>query len=299
MGSMFKLGIVSKDKDFATELLEIGIKEIERIEDLLSEFRVDSMTSKINEDAGIAPTLLNKEVFGLIERSLQISQISNGAFDITIGPLKKLYQFNNSEFDFPKAGQITKALKGVGYEKVKLDASSLMVKLKEPGMRISFAAIGKGYAADQVRKIWKSLEVESGYINASGDLCAFGKNEESNPWTIGIANPNKKNTPLLHLVLRDRAIATSGDYEQFFMHMGKRYSHSLNPKTGLPLSGIKSVSVISPSAELSDGLATAVYTLGEKAGISFVNSLPQTHAIVINEKDEVHFSEDIDYEGLL
>jgi thiamine biosynthesis lipoprotein len=129
-------------------------------------------------------------------------------------------------------------------------------------------------------------------------LCAFGKNAKGKPWTIGIANPNDRKKNLLHLDLSDRAIATSGDYEQFFNYQGKRYSHSLNPKTGLPLSGIKSVSVISPSAELSDGLATAVYTLGEKAGISFVNSLPQTHAIVINENNEVHFSEDINYEGI-
>ena len=119
MGSVFELGVVTIDENWATKLIEIGIKEIERFEDILSEFRPDSMTSKINQNAGVVPTKLNTEVFELIKRSIQIAQISNGAFDITVGPLKKLYQFKNADFVFPKSKKITQALNLVGYEKVK------------------------------------------------------------------------------------------------------------------------------------------------------------------------------------
>jgi len=298
MGSAFELGLLADQKEVAEDLLTLGVDEIKRIEQLLSEFRDDSITHQINRDAGLRPTILKAEVFHLLQRCWQISNLSEGAFDITIGPLKSIYQFKNKSFDFPASEVIQEKLQLVGFDLVELNPEKSTIFLTKKGMKLSFAAIGKGYAADKVKALWKAKGVQSGYINASGDLCAFGNQVNNLPWTVGIANPTHKDKILLNLKVSERAIATSGDYEQHFLYRGKRYSHSLNPKSGLPLSGIKSVSVISPSAELSDALATVIYTLGETSGIDFVNLLPQTHAIIINEEDEIHFSDQIEYETI-
>jgi len=162
------------------------------------------------------------------------------------------------------------------------------------GMYISFAAIGKGYAADCVKKIWQKEGVKSGYINASGDLTAFGTKPDGSLWKMGITNPDNTKEILFYIPVSFASVATSGDYEQYFIYNGKRYSHNINPKTGLPLQGIKSVSVISPSAELSDALATAVSVMGRERGIDFINQLPNTHCVFITEDNQTFFSQKLD-----
>ena len=165
-------------------------------------------------------------------------------------------------------------------------------------MKLSFAAIGKGYASDRVKMIWQQMGVTSGYVNASGDLNAFGTKADGSHWNIGIANPDDKTKMILFVPVINASVATSGDYEQYFMHQGKRYSHNIDPRSGLPLTGVKSVSVFSPSAELSDALATAIYVMGSSKGISFVNQLPQTHAIIIDEENNLSLSKNLNYEKI-
>ena len=295
MGSGFELKIVCESWTKAEPLLELGINEIKRIEDLISEFKEDALTSVINKNAGIQPVQVNREVFDLIERSLNLSALTQGAFDITAGLLKKLYRFKNQKFSFPKKEIIQNALTKVGWKKIEMDSSNLSVFLTKKDMHISFAAIGKGYAADRVKKIWLENGVTSGVINASGDLAAFGNRADGTPWKVGIAHPDKKNEMLFYVPLKNAAVATSGDYEQFFIHDGTRYSHNINPVTGLPLKGIKSVSIFSPGAELSDALATAVYVMGIDTGLHFVNQLPNTHGIIVDDKNQVCFSKKLDF----
>ncbi len=294
MGSAFELKIVCENQAKANHLLQIGINEIQRIEDLISEFKDDALTSIINQNAGIQAIKINKEVFGLIERSFKLSVLTQGAFDISAGPLKKLYHFKNKDFSFPKKEIIQNTLRKVGWKKIALNPNDLTVFLTKKGMHISFAAIGKGYAADRVKKIWLKNGVTSGVINASGDLTTFGNRLDGSSWKIGIAHPDKKGDMMFYVPVKNTSVATSGDYEQFFIHDGIRYSHNINTITGLPLQGIKSVSVFSPSAELSDALATAIYVMGIGTGLHFVNQLPHTHAIIIDEKNEVSFSKKLD-----
>ena len=294
MGSIFELCIVGLNKNKASEFLERGIAEIKRIEQLLTEFSSDSITSRINQNSGIEPVEAPQEFLQLTKRSLQISKLTQGYFDISVGPLKNLYEFKNKTFKMPVKASIKEALKTVGYKNIQITDN--YVFLKQHRMHISFAAIGKGYAADAVKQLWSNLGVSSGYINASGDLTAFGTNEFSESWKIGIANPDNKNQTLFYVPLSNASVATSGDYEQHFIYKGKRYSHNINPKTGLPILGIKSVSVFSPSAELSDALATAIYAMGINKGLDFVNQLPQTHAIVIDAENIVTFSKNLNYE---
>ena len=294
MGSAFELKIVCKNQSQADHLLELGIKEIERIEDLISEFRNNAFTSKINQNAGIRPVAVPSEVYQLTERSLKLSAFTQGAFDISAGPLKKLYRFKNQDFNFPNKSTIQKTLEKVGWQKIKLEKQDQSIFLSKKEMHISFAAIGKGYAADQVKKIWLKNNVTSGVINASGDLTAFGHRADGTPWNVGIAHPDNKSKMMFFVPLNDSSVATSGDYEQYFRYNGIRYSHNINPITGQPLKGIKSVSIFSPSAELSDALATAVYVMGVETGLHFINQLPDTHALIIDDNNEVSFSKKLD-----
>jgi len=299
MGSAFELSVVQEEQTRAEELLNLGIEEIKRIESLLSEFLPGSETSRINNLAGHEPIPVNKECFDLLERSLNISRLTKGSFDISIGQLKKIYSFKNENFLMPLDSHIKETRQNVGYEHIVLDKKDFTVNFRNNRLKISFAAIGKGYAADKVKQIWQQEGVRSGYINASGDLTAFGTKPDGNKWKIGIANPDDKRKILMYIPLNNVSAATSGDYEQFFMHNNTRYSHNINPHTGLPVSGIKSVSIFSPSAELSDALATAVYVMGIKQGIQFVNQLPQTHCIIIDDRNQVYFSKKLRYEEIL
>jgi FAD:protein FMN transferase len=296
MGSDFELLVVHENKTKADELLTIGIEEIKRIENLFSEFIPDSITSILNNNLWLEPLTIDNECYDLIKRCQDISRLSRGCFDITVSPLKKLYSYNNTLFEMPSAQLINKTLEAVGYTKIVLNETDKSIFFKNNQLKIGFAAIGKGYASDMVKKLWIKEGVQAGYINASGDLNAFGRKPDGTKWKIGIANPDNKSKILMYIPLDNASVATSGDYEQYFMHNKIRYSHNINPHTGLPMTGIKSVTVFSPSAELSDALATAIYVMGSKEGIAFANQLPQTHCIIIDDRNKIHLSNKLKYE---
>lgn len=296
MGSNFELGVVHSKKSEAKKLLQLGVQEITRIENLLSEFILTSATNEINTTARQNPLLINNECFELISRSQNISKLTKGCFDISVSPLKSIYSFKNQFFNFPCHSEIIRTLQSVGYQKIELSKENQSIFFKNDGMKISFSAIGKGYAADKVKQLWINEGVKSGYVNASGDLTTFGSKADGTQWKIGIRHPEIKNEVLMYVPLNESSVATSGNYEQFFLYNDIKYSHNINPYTGLPISGIKSVSVFSPSAELSDALATAVYVMGKTKGIEFINQLPRTHCIIIDDKNKVYFSKKMNYE---
>jgi thiamine biosynthesis lipoprotein len=298
MGSAFQLAVVASSEENANKYLQMGINEIKRIEHLLSEFLPDSETSRINKQAAFENIKIDKECFDLIQRCHAISSLTKGDFDITVSPLKKLYRFKNEDFEMPSKELIRETLSAVGFQKIHLNKEESSIQYQNKEMKIGFAAIGKGYASDMVKKMWLQNGVNSGYINASGDLNAFGQKADHSPWKIAIANPDDKEKMLLYVPLNNASVATSGDYEQHFLYRGKRYSHNIDPHTGLPLTGIKSVTVFSPGAELSDALATAVYVKGAKKGIDFIDQMPQTHCIIIDDENKIHFSKNLEYEAV-
>jgi thiamine biosynthesis lipoprotein len=165
--------------------------------------------------------------------------------------------------------------------------------LKEKGMRIGFGGIGKGYAAEMAKALLKKEGVKSGIVNASGDLTAWGLQANNKPWTIGIVNPDQAHLPFAYMNITDMAVATSGNYEKFITIKGKKYSHTINPKTGLPVTGIKSVTIISPNAEIADAMATPVTIMGIKAGINLVNQVHQLECIIIDDHNKIHTSKNI------
>ncbi len=286
MGSDFEFIIVADEEN---GLIDECICEVKRIEDLLTEFSETSQTALINKAAGLHPVQVDPEVYEIIKRSLKLSTLTQGAFDISAGALKRLYNFKGKQFEWPGDELVKQKLQTTGYNRIKLLADN-KVYLEVMGMHIAFGAIGKGYAADRVKNFLMSKGVRNGVVNASGDLTAWGKRADGSSWKIGIANPNVPSTILAWLSIENSSVATSGDYEQFTFHDNIKYSHNVDPKTGYPVKGIKSVTIMSPSAELSDALATAVFVMGPEVGIDLINQLPGIHGLVVNESNTIFTS---------
>jgi len=294
MGNRFELSVVAVDERWANERIDAGIYEIQRIEKLLTTFSDDSETNQVNDNAGIKPVVVSRETFELIRRSLMISRITQGAFDITYGSIdKKLWNFDQHMTTLPDAATAKKMVRLINYRNVILNEDACTVFLLEKGMRIGFGGIGKGYAAERAKFVMKEQGVENGVVNASGDLNAWGLQPDGKKWTIGIANPDSSHQVFSYLNISDLAVATSGNYEKYVMIDGKKYSHTINPRTGLPVTGIKSVTIISTNAEIADAMATPVTIMGVYTGLDMINQMKDIEAIIIDDDDNLYTSKGI------
>jgi thiamine biosynthesis lipoprotein len=294
MGNHFEISAVSDNEMWANERIDAGIHEIQRIEKLLTTFNEESETSLINRYAGTVPITVSRETFELIERSLRISRLTQGSFDISYGSIdKRLWNFDTNMKALPDKETAKRMVRLINYRNIILDDEKCTVFLKEKGMRIGFGGIGKGYAAERARHIMRSLGVKSGIVNASGDLTTWGLQPNGNPWTIGIANPNSSHELFSYINITNMAVATSGNYEKFVMINGKKYSHTIDPRTGLPVGGIKSVTIITLNAEIADAMATPVMIMGIKAGMNLINQMKDIEAIVIDDNNTVYASDNI------
>ena len=294
MGNSFEITVVAHDENWAKQKIDLAVAEIKRIEKLLTTFDENSQTNKINKNAGIGSVKVDKEVFDLIQRSLKISGITDGAFDITYGSIdKRLWNFDKTMTSLPDETTAKSMVRLINYCNVILNKDECSVMLKEKGMRIGFGGIGKGYAAEMAKALLKKEGVKSGIVNASGDLTTWGLQADNTPWTIGIANPDNAHLPFSYLNITDMAVATSGNYEKYIKINGKKYSHTINPKTGLPVTGIKSVTIISPNAEIADAMATPVTIMGIKAGINLINQIPHLACIIIDDNNKIYSSKNI------
>ncbi len=294
MGNQFEITVVASDEDTACRQIATAITEIRRIEDLLSTFRDNSQTNAINRMAGIAPVKVDREIFDLIVRAQRISNLTAGAFDLTYGSIdKRLWNFDTTMTSLPDEKTAAAMVRLINYRNIELDEAACSVFLKEKGMRIGFGGIGKGYAADKARDILIAGGVKSGIVNASGDLTTWGTQANGEPWTVGIAHPDHARSPFSYLRVSDMAMATSGNYEKFVLIDGRKYSHTINPRTGLPVTGIKSVTVFSPYAELSDAMATPLTIMGVRASIQLVNQIPHLACVIIDDDNQLYSSNNI------
>lgn len=296
MGNQFEITVVDTYETVAKEHLEAAVLEIQRIENLLTTFREESQTNQINQNAGMKPVKVDPEVFNLIERSLRISKITDGYFDISYGSIdRKFWNFDREMKELPDPEMIKEHLKLVNYHNILLNREDSTVFLKEKGMRIGFGGIGKGYAAEMGKRLLLNRGVKSGVVNASGDLTTWGNQADGKPWTIGIANPDNARLPFSYMNIADMAVATSGNYEKFVSIGGKKYSHTINPKTGMPVSGIKSVTIICPNAEIADALATPVTIMGIEKGIGMIDQIQQVECIIIDDENHIYSSKNINF----
>jgi len=290
MGSRFEITAVSEDEERALKSIEAAIVEIKRIEALISSWDPDSETSEINRMAGIRPVPVSQELFALIYRSYKVSQLTDGAFDISFASIEWIWDFDGKEHSMPSQATIDSSIQFIGYQNIEFDITVSSIFLKEKGMRIGFGAIGKGYAANKAMEVMREMGIADGVVNASGDLLAWGNQADGKPWSIGIADPSDPKNPFAWLIIDDLAVVTSGNYEKYCVIEGERYAHIINPKTGYPVKGIKSVTVICPDAELADALATSVFVLGTEKGLALINQLTGVEGLIIDSEDEVHTS---------
>lgn len=298
MGSRFDITVVADNQVQADANIDLAVAEITRIEKLISSWDPNSQTSLINRNAGIKPAVVDKELFHLIERAIGISRLTDGAFDISYASMDRIWKFDGSMTKMPSEEEIAASVSKVGFQNIILDPEKQTVFLNEKGMKIGFGAIGKGYAADRAKELLVLKGVASGIINASGDMNTWGKQPSGKEWKVAITNPMNKNKVFALLPIADGAVVTSGNYEKFVRFNGKRYSHIIDPRTGYPSTGILSVTVFAPRAELADALATSVFVMGKETGLDRINQMPKIECIIIDDKGNIHKSNNIEIDRI-
>lgn len=290
MGSKFNITISAVDSLQAERYIDEVITEIIRIENLISDWKFDSQVSEINRMAGKQAVKVDQELFDLTQRALFFSQITEGAFDISSAAMDKIWKFDGSMKQLPSKKELIKAIEKVGYQNIILNPADTTVFLKKEGMKIGFGATGKGYAADKGRNLMQQMGVKAGIVNASGDMAVWSDDIPQKKWRIGINNPFKNNDITEVVTLCNGAITTSGDYEKFAEIASVRYSHIMNPKTGMPATGLTSVTVIGPSAETANGFSTSLMVLGRKEGLRLLKKHPEYACLMITDNGRVYRS---------
>ncbi|MGD9928624.1 MAG: FAD:protein FMN transferase [Mangrovibacterium sp.] len=294
MGSRFEITVVASNKSEGDQFVRMAIDEITRIEQLISSWDPSSQTSLINQNAGIKPVKVDPELFRLIERSIQISRITDGAFDISFAAMDKIWKFDGTMTQLPDSSQVRQSVSKVGYENIILDHQNGTVFLRLPGMKIGFGAIGKGYAADMAKALLMDKGAVAGMVNASGDLNCWGEKPDGSPWLVGITNPLNKNHVFSWFPVENSAVVTSGNYEKYVIFDGIRYTHIIDPRTGYPTQGLASVTVFAPKGELADALATSIFVMGKETGLDFINQLTGIECVIVDDLGKIYYSKNIE-----
>jgi FAD:protein FMN transferase len=287
MGSRFDITIVSTDSLSAEHYIDTVIAEISRIEFLISDWKPASQVSQVNAAAGSHPVKVDREVFELTQRGLRFSEITHGGFDISFAAMDRIWKFDGSMTEMPSPEAIKRSVQKVGYRHIILDSINCTIFLELPGMKIGFGALGEGYAADRCRDMMLARGVKAGIVNGSGDMATWGAQPDGKPWNIGIADPKDRDKLFAVVPVKEGSVTTSGSYEKYVVFNGKRYSHIINPATGYPVTGLTSVTVFGPSAEMANGFSTSLMVLGEKEGMKLLVKYPEYKCIMITDGGKI------------
>ena len=298
LGTIVEITILDQDKpqQLIDNAITSAFSEMQRVESLVSRFVLTSDISRINADSHKRATKVSLETIALIEEAILFSRLSDGAFDITIYPLIELWGIRQIEKkELPTSEQINVALGKIGYQHIDILKKQQSIFLGREQMSLDLGGIAKGYAVDKAIDVLKKFKVRSALINAGGDIYCLGQKGQDDKWRIGIQDPRKKRALLGTLEIKDKAVATSGDYENYIRIKTKKYSHIINPESGYPLYGVPaSVTVLAKNCARADALATALFVLGKEKGIALVNQLQDTEAIIVsigeNEKLDIALS---------
>lgn len=295
MDAFTTITVISSSKETAEEAIDAGFAEIEKLDKFLNNFEPESEISTVSKFAGIKTVHVSRETLDLMQKTIGISKITNGAFDPTIAPVYKLWKFSGRPANpsMPSKDAIEHALKLVDYGKIKIDSAASEIYLEEKGMEIDLGGIAKGYAADKAIEAIKAKGIKSALVAIAGDIRGYGLNISGNAWKVGIQNPRPVNPDsekpwediFATLNLKDSAISTAGDYQRFFIKDGKRYHHIIGPAAGYPSeSGLISVSVIAPEGYIADGIDTAILILGTDKGVKLLESMGIDGILVDSQK---------------
>ncbi len=290
MGVDFEFTVMAESRKKGVFYIDKAIEETQRVEDLISSWKSTSQTSKITENAGIKPVKVNKELLQLIKRSKRISELTDGFFDISYASVDKIWYFNKPMPHLPDSATVQKSVRKINYKDIVINEKESTVFLRKKGMKIGFGAIGKGYVAEKVKSLLIHLGAKAGLVNAGGDLTTWGTHPFTKKWHIQIADPNGvlKNAGKFDLL--NSSVVTSGNYAKYIEFNAKRYAHIINPKTGWPVKGLKSVSVFCKNTELADALATSIFVMGKEKGLALINQLKGIECLLIDEENKLHSS---------
>jgi thiamine biosynthesis lipoprotein len=288
MGTFAHIVAVAQDSDTAEKCVRAALDEIRKVDDLMSDYKKDSEISRVNREAFEKAVQVSESTYEVLQRSIEFSKMTNGAFDITVGPLVALFRNAKKSKIAPSEQQIAQAKSKVGFEKLKLDSENRTIQFSEEGMLLDLGGIAKGYAIDKAIEAAQSNDAIGAMVDIGGDVRCFGLPPAGKDhWLIGLQDPNSAIEGIegggLRLVLKitNAAVATSGDYQQFVLIEGKRYSHIMDRRTGTSAGGLSSVTIITDNATDADALATAVSVMGVEKGLALIENLPNTEAILI------------------
>ena len=287
MGTAIHVELWHTDKEVAEKNIQRVFDEMHRIDLLMSPYKKDSEVSLINKDATKHPVKISSELFNLIKKSLNISKLSNGAFDITFASVGYLYDYRKRQN--PTKEEINERLKSINYRNIKLDNIKQTIFITQANTRIDLGGIAKGHAVDNAIKLLQQHGIKQAMISAGGDTRIIG-DKKGRPWYVGIRHPRNKNESAVVLPLSQTAISTSGDYERYFIKDKVRHHHIINPSTGKSARKLRSVSIIGVDSTTTDALSTTVFILGLSKGMKLVASLKDIEAIIIDNNGQMHYS---------
>jgi thiamine biosynthesis lipoprotein len=268
--------------------VEAVFEEFNRIDRLMSTYKEDSRISLVNREAASRPVPAGKELFDLVVRSLDMSVLTRGAFDITFDSVGQFYDFR--EHRRPDAETIAKEVKLIDYRLVETNPKDHSIRFLQEGVRINLGGIAKGYAVERGAEILRERGIRHAVVSAGGDSRLVG-DRRGKPWVVGVQDPRKEGVVAVRIPLEDEAISTSGDYERFFIEDGKRYHHIIEPSTGEPAAGVHSATIVGPDGVITDGLSTSVFIMGVEEGLQLIATLPDYEAIVIDSEGRLFYSD--------
>jgi len=286
MGTSLEMTIVVDDRAVAERAFDAVEAEFKRVEREMSEWREDSLLSLVNRNAGVRAIEVTDELFKVVGAAVTIGRLTDGAFDISWAVMHGVWDFRSGHERLPDKSDIEARLPLIDYRAIELNGAARSVYLKRAGMKIGLGGIAKGYTVDRAAELLVGMGIENMIIKAGGDMRVQGRREDGTPWRIGIKHPRKKGS-LATLSLTNISISTSGDYERFFIRDGTLYHHIMDPRTGYPARGCRSVTVLAPDTMTSDALSTALFVLGPEAAIRLVNSLKGVEAIIVDSSGAV------------
>ncbi|MGQ0430087.1 MAG: FAD:protein FMN transferase [Gammaproteobacteria bacterium] len=280
MGTRVAVELWHEHPAAAEAAIDAVIAEMQRVDALMSHYKPESQLSRINREAADAPVRVDPELAALIARSLEYSELTGGAFDISYASVGYLYDYR--ERRHPSDQEIRDALPGVNYRFIEVNLAASTVRFLRPGMRIDLGGIAKGHAVDRCIGILRARGIAHAGVTAGGDTRLIG-DRRGRPWVVGIRHPDDPARVIARIPLEDAAISTSGDYERYFDEDGVRYHHIINPKTGRSAAGVRSVTVIAPTSTLAEGLTKGIFILGPERGLALAESQPEVDAVVVQD----------------
>lgn len=289
MGTLFKIVLYASEKSTANRAVEAAFDRIAELDHIMSDYQASSELMQLCQQAGGPPVRVSEDLYQVLTAAQEMARRSDGAFDITVGPVVQLWRRARRQHELPQAARVAQALELVGYEKLRLDARNRTAQLLKRGMLLDLGGIAKGYAADEALRVLEKYEIDRALVAAGGDIAAGEQppdNKEAG-WRIAVASlDSPKERPKRYVALRSEGISTSGDLEQHVEIEGTRYSHIVNPKTGRALTGRMSVTVIARDDTTADAMATAISVLGLERGLELVKLIPGTRALICQAKDD-------------